>query len=98
MYNNDRRTSLAHKILIPVVLLIAAGAAAPLFLLKYEKISNSLSYSGSDPVRMSLLVLNGVSENQDEFHYDLYSTVGKLKNASVLALEFDRLNNKLILP
>ena len=77
MYNNDPRTSLAHKILIPVVLLIAAGAAAPLFLLKYEEYSNSLSYSGSDPVRMSMLVLQGVNEDQDLFHYDLYSTVGK---------------------
>jgi len=75
LYNNDPRTSLAHKILIPVVLLIAAGAAAPLFLLKYEKVSKSLSYSGSDPVRMSMLILGGVNEDQDFFHYDLYSTV-----------------------
>ena len=32
---NDSRASLAHKVLIPIVLLITAGAAAPLYLLDY---------------------------------------------------------------
>merc|ERR1712088_1138964 len=32
---NDSRASLAHKILIPIVLLITAGAAAPIYLFNY---------------------------------------------------------------
>lgn len=74
LYNNDPRKSLAHKILIPIVLLIAAGAAAPLFLLEYEAASNTISYSGSDPVRMSQFLLNFNPQDQ-YFHYDLYSTI-----------------------
>jgi hypothetical protein len=38
---NDSRASLAHKILIPVVLLVTAGAAAPIYLLDYQMKSHT---------------------------------------------------------
>jgi len=66
--NNDPRASLAHKILIPIVLLITAGAAAPIYLLDYQM----KSHSCTDP----MLVMQ-VAENTDQesFKFNLYSTV-----------------------
>merc|ERR1719510_2435595 len=67
---NDSRASLSHKILIPVVLLITAGAAAPLFLLKYfDHIENW--HSCSAPIRAMY-----VTETESQsFHYDLFTTL-----------------------
>merc|ERR1712150_233657 len=35
LFNNDPCANIAHKILIPIVLLLTAGAAVPIYLLKY---------------------------------------------------------------
>merc|ERR1712048_600350 len=67
---NDSRASLAHKILIPLVLLLTAGAAAPVYLFDYLGIAQ-ISHSCTDPAR-AMHVINSGSE---EFHYDLYSTL-----------------------
>lgn len=66
-YNNDPRGSLAHKILIPVILFVSAGAAAPFFMLSYEK----LAHTCTDPFRV-MFVLDTSSST---FKADLYSTV-----------------------
>ena len=67
MYNNDPCANIAHKILIPIVLLLTAGAAVPIYLLKYEK----LSHTCTDPFRVMF-----VTDTQSpQFEFDLYSTV-----------------------
>jgi hypothetical protein len=58
--------SLVHKILIPVVLLVSAGAAGPFFLLPYEK----LSHTCTDPFR----VMHVLETDSEKFPIDLYST------------------------
>lgn len=63
----DPRASLAQKILIPVVLLVAAGIATPLFLLSYSK----LAFGCVDPFRITK-VLDTESPN---FYSDLYATI-----------------------
>jgi len=67
LYNNDLCANVAHKILIPIVLLIAAGAAWPIYLMSYEK----LSHTCTDPFRF-MFVLETESMT---FEYDLYSTI-----------------------
>jgi len=67
LYNNDLCANIAHKILIPIVLLLTAGAAVPIYLLNYEK----LSHTCTDPFRI-MFVADTTSQN---FTYDLYSTV-----------------------
>ena len=64
---NDSRASLAHKILIPIVLLVTAGAAAPIYLVAYPE----LSHTCTNPLA-AMQVLN---TDSDSFHFDLYSTV-----------------------
>lgn len=68
LFNNDPCANIAHKILIPIVLLLTAGAAVPIYLLKYEK----LSHTCTDPFRVMF-----VTDTQDpkQFTFDLYSTV-----------------------
>jgi len=70
----DPRASVAGKILIPLVLLLAAGIASPLFLLPYAR----LTHSCTDPFR-ARQVVNGPSSDDLEmtltFYSDLYSTV-----------------------
>merc|ERR1711992_460318 len=64
----------AHKILIPVVILISAGAAAPLFLLEYGE----LTHTCHDPFRIMNVPqwFSGNSGVKNEIpYYDLYSTV-----------------------
>jgi len=51
-YTNNTRTSVAHKVIIPVVLLVAAGAAGPFFLMSFDR----LSHSCTDPLRIADLV------------------------------------------
>ncbi len=46
-YSNNARASLAQKIVIPLVLFLAAGAAVPFFLIPYEK----LAHTCTDPFR-----------------------------------------------
>jgi hypothetical protein len=58
--------TIVHKILIPVVLVVAAGAAAPFFLLPYDK----LSHTCTDPFR----VMNVLETDSEKFTLDLYST------------------------
>jgi len=67
LYNNDPRASLSHKIFIPLTILFTAGAAVPIYLLDYEK----LSHTCTDPFR----VLFVTDSRSDSFHYDLYSTL-----------------------
>ncbi len=67
MYNNDPRASLAHKIVTLVVVLVAAGAAVPIYLLNYEK----LSHTCTDPFRVMFVT----NTDSPTFHFDLYSTV-----------------------
>jgi len=67
---NDSRASLAHKILIPLVLLMTAGAAAPIYLFDYLGIAQ-ISHSCTDPARAMYVIETG----SEEFHYDLYSTL-----------------------
>jgi len=64
---NDSRASLAHKILIPIVLLVTAGAAAPTYLVGYP----ALAHSCINPL-MAMQVHNTESQT---WHFDLYSTV-----------------------
>jgi len=64
---NDSRASLAHKILIPVVLLVTAGAAAPIFLIPY----NGMSHSCTNP----LAAKEVLNTEHPRFHFNLYSTV-----------------------
>ena len=67
LFNNDPCANIAHKILIPIVLLLTAGAAVPIYLLKYEK----LSHTCTDPFRVMF-----VTDTQSpQFEFDLYSTV-----------------------
>jgi uncharacterized membrane protein len=67
LYNNDPRASLAHKIVTLVVVLVAAGAAVPIYLLNYEK----LSHTCTDPFRVMFVT----NTDSPTFHFDLYSTV-----------------------
>jgi len=67
LYNNDPRASWAHKILIPVALLMTAGAAVPIYLLNYKK----LSHTCIDPFR----VMHVTDTQSETFEFDLYSTV-----------------------
>lgn len=64
LYNNDPRASWAHKILIPVSLVLTAGAAVPIYMLNYQK----LSHTCTNP-----LGFRNITEF--EFNFDLYSTV-----------------------
>ncbi|XP_040572595.1 uncharacterized protein [Lepeophtheirus salmonis] len=66
-YTSNPRAAWRHKILIPSVLLICAGAAAPFFLIPYEK----LSYTCIDPFRAQYIVDTG----SDTFPFDIYSTI-----------------------
>ena len=66
-FYQSNKASLVHKIMIPLVLLLAAGAAAPFFLLPYDK----LSHTCTDPFRV-MFVLDTES---DKFTADLYSTL-----------------------
>ena len=58
--------SIVHKIMIPLVLLVAAGAAAPFFLLPYDK----LSYTCTDP----FMVMDVTKTDSEKFTINLYST------------------------
>merc|ERR1712193_317288 len=62
---NDSRASLSHKILIPVVLLITAGAAAPLFLLSYfaHKDDPSMNWHSCLATSRAMMVPDTVSES-----------------------------------
>jgi hypothetical protein len=68
---NDSRASLAHKILIPIVLLITAGAAAPIYLFNYYDYAENW-HSCTAPER-ALFVPAGT--DSETFHFDLYSTL-----------------------
>lgn len=63
----DPRASLAQKILIPVVLVVAAGVAAPLYLLS---LTHKLGHSCTDPLRAEHIV----HTDSPTFMSDLYST------------------------
>lgn len=63
----DPRASVAQKVLIPVVLLLCAGVAAPLFLLSYAE----LAHGCTDPLRAEFVV----DTDSRSFHSDLYATV-----------------------
>jgi len=67
---NDSRASLAHKVLIPIVLLITAGAAAPLYLLDYYDYAENW-HSCTAPTRAMYVA----EQHEDTFYYDLYSTL-----------------------
>jgi len=70
----DPRASLAQKILIPVVIVVAAGVAAPLFLLSFDY----LGHSCTDPYRVMTAynqISEGKADTSDEgFVSALYST------------------------
>merc|ERR1712025_719312 len=68
---NDSRASLAHKILIPIVLLITAGAAALIYLFNYYDYAENW-HSCTAPER-ALFVAAGT--DSETFHFDLYSTL-----------------------
>jgi len=69
----DPRASVAQKVLIPVVLLLSAGVAAPLFLLPYTR----LAHSCTDPFRARQVVNGPPADGGDAstFYSDLYSTI-----------------------
>jgi len=67
LYNNDLCANIAHKILIPIVLLITAGAAVPIYLLNYKE----LSHTCTDP----FMALHVGDTSSPDFKYNLYSTV-----------------------
>lgn len=67
LYNNDPCASMAHKVVIPIVILVTAGAAVPIYLLNYEK----LSHTCTDPFRVMFVT----DSSSPTFHFDLYSTV-----------------------
>jgi len=69
----DPRASLAQKILIPVVLVVAAGIASPLFLLPYSR----LGHSCTDPFRARQVVEGPPADAaaMPTFYSDLYSTI-----------------------
>merc|ERR1711884_257234 len=71
---NDSRASLAHKILIPIVLLITAGAAAPLFLLSYFDYKEELNWHSCTAPLRTMRVADTVSESEP-FNYDLFTTL-----------------------
>lgn len=66
-YSSDWRASLPQKILIPVVLLLSAGAAGPFFLIPYEK----LGHMCIDPFKIETVL---DTESKD-FTFSLYSTI-----------------------
>lgn len=66
-YSNNQQASIAQKILIPVVLILAAGAAGPFFLISYER----LGHTCTSPFKF-ILMINGESE---DFTTNLYSTI-----------------------
>ena len=59
---------MVHKILIPVVLLVAGGAAGPFFLLPYDKISHTCT----NPYK--IFELDKLNSESEKFSIDLYST------------------------
>ena len=65
-YYQTGQMSIVHKIMIPLVLLVAAGAAAPFFLLPYDK----LSYTCTDP----FMVMDVTKTDSEKFTINLYST------------------------
>jgi len=69
----DPRASLVHKILIPVVILIAAGAAAPLFLITSDVAGSC--YTCTNPISVTNLTKHNPDLNDEKFVYDLYSTL-----------------------
>lgn len=81
----DPRASVAQKILIPVVLMVAAGAACPLYLLPYER----LGHSCTDPFKAQ----NVLESDSNTFYSDLYSTI-----VSVFVYAFPILILPLALP
>ena len=71
-FYQSTKASLAHKILIPLVLLVSAGAAAPFFLLPYDQ----LSYTCTNPYNASMSLYKGETQPESEkFAIDLYSMV-----------------------
>ena len=66
-FYQSKQASLVHKILIPLVLLFAGGAAGPFFLLPYEK----LSHTCTDPFRVMFIL----ETDSPKFTADLYSTL-----------------------
>lgn len=68
LFSNDPRASMAHKILIPIVLLVAGGTAAPHFMIKYEKL---VGHTCTDPFRVMFVT----DTESHEFKFNLYSTV-----------------------
>ena len=69
----DPRASLVHKILIPIVILIAAGAAAPLFLITSDVAGSC--YTCTNPISVTNLTKHNPDLNDEKFVYDLYSTL-----------------------
>lgn len=65
-YYQSGQMSIIHKIMIPLVLLVAAGAAGPFFLLPYDK----LSYTCTDPFK----VMKVLETDSEKFTINLYST------------------------
>jgi len=65
----DPRASVAQKVLIPIVLLVCAGVAAPLFLLSYAE----LAHGCTDPLRAEFVV--DPESPPSVFYSDLYATV-----------------------
>ena len=65
-YYQSGQMSIVHKIMIPLVLLVAAGAAGPFFLLPYDK----LSYTCTDPFK----VMKVLETDSEKFTINLYST------------------------
>ena len=63
----DPRASMAQKVVIPIVLLVAAGVASPLFLLQYSR----LAHSCTDPFRAEQVL----DTDSASFYSDLYSTI-----------------------
>ena len=62
-----------HKILIPIVILIAAGAAAPLFLITSDVAGSC--YTCTNPISVTNLTKHNPDLNDEKFVYDLYSTL-----------------------
>jgi len=67
-----QRRSWAHKVVIPLVLLAAAGAAAPFFLLPYD----TVSYTCTDVFQvMNNVTANLLDFDDRKFPVNLYSTL-----------------------
>lgn len=70
-YYQSGQMSIVHKIMIPLVILVAAGAAGPFFLLPYDR----LSYTCTDPLKvMESVMESGIDTGSEKFTINLYST------------------------